>query len=97
MAKGYWISTGTIHTPLAMVPYINKLIQYVEKTGARFLVREMDADVREGEPGEVAIIIEFESRQAAEAAYSDPEYQKMIELRKPHSDLTFAIVEELVA
>lgn len=97
MAKGYWIITGTIHTPLGMVAYVNKLMQYVEKTGATFLVREMETDIREGEPGEVTVIIEFESKQAAETAYEDPEYQKLIALRRPHSDLSLTIVEELSA
>ena len=34
MAKGYWISTGTIHTPLAMVPYISRLTEWLTTVSA---------------------------------------------------------------
>ena len=46
MAKGYWISTGTIHTPLAMVPYISRLTEWLPTVGAKFLVRDVECDVR---------------------------------------------------
>ena len=96
MAKGYWISTGTIHTPLAMVPYISRLTEWLPTVGARFLVRDVQCDVREGSPGSVMVIIEFPSIESAVSAYESPEYQSMIELRAPHADLTLSISEELV-
>ena len=68
MAKGYWVCTGTIHTPLGMVPYISAFTSWLEAVGARLLVRDLFSDVREGEPGTVNVIVEFESREAAVAA-----------------------------
>ena len=97
MAKGYWISTGTIHTPLAMVPYISRLTEWLPTVGAKFLVRDVQCDVREGTPGSLNVIIEFPSLQSAVSAYESKDYQSLIELRTPHSDLTLSISEELVA
>lgn len=94
MAKGYWLMTGTIHTPLGMVTYVNKLMHYLKDSGGCFLVREMNTDVREGTPGEVTIVVEFESLDVAQKAYEDPEYQQLIKLRLPHSDLSLSIVEQ---
>tara|TARA_B100000925_G_C21620482_1_gene308660 strand:+ start:129 stop:434 length:306 start_codon:yes stop_codon:yes gene_type:complete len=97
MAKGYWISTGTIHTPLAMVPYISRLTEWLPTVGARFLVRDFRCDIREGSPGSLNVIIEFPSLEAAVSAYESPSYQELIELRTPHSDLSLSISEEMIA
>ena len=97
MTKGYWISTGTIHTPLAMVPYISRLTEWLPSVGGKFLVRDVQCDVREGTPGSLNVIIEFPSLQSAVSAYESKDYQSLIELRRPHSDLTLSISEELVA
>ncbi len=96
MAKGYWISTGTIHTPLAMVPYISRLTEWLPSVGAKYLVRDVQCDVREGTPGSLNVIIEFPSLQSAISAYESADYQSLIELRTPHSELTLSISEELV-
>ena len=97
MAKGYWVTTGAIHTPLGMVPYLSALTDWLATIDGRFLIRDISSDVREGNPGTVTIIIEFPSLATAVAAYNSERYQKMIELRTNHSDLTLSISEELYA
>ena len=96
MANGYWIITGTIHTPLGMVNYISSLHKWLERIGGKILVRDLDSDIREGEPGDVNIVIEFESKDTAIAAYESQEYQDMIQLRISHSNFSLAITEQLV-
>ena len=93
--KGYWITTGTIHTPLGMVPYLSALNDWLPSVGGRYLVRDIASDVREGEPGMVSVIIEFPSKAAAVAAYESDAYQAMITMRLNSSDLTLVITEEL--
>ena len=78
-----------------MVPYISAFNSWLEAVGARLLVRDLFSDVREGEPGTVNVIVEFESREAAVVAYESAEYQKLTELRTPHSDMSVTITEEL--
>ena len=51
-------------------------------------------DVREGTAGHLPVIIEFQSLAAAKAAYEAPEYQEMLKLRQPHSDVSLSIPEE---
>ena len=93
--KGYWITTGTIHTPLGMVPYLSALTDWLPRVEGRFLVRDIASDVREGEPGAVSMVVEFPSKAAAVNAYESDEYQAMIALRRNSSDLTLIITEEL--
>ena len=54
--------TGNIHTPLGMVPYINKFTAWLPTVGARLLIRDLQGDVREGAPGSVNIIVEFDTK-----------------------------------
>ena len=67
---------------------------YWARCGARFLCRDLDTDVREGDPGHLTVIIEFESLAAAKAAYEAPEYQEICKLRQPHCDVSLSIIEE---
>ena len=69
MAKGYWNVAGSITNPAGMGAYISAAEPYLEKCGARFLCRDLNTDVREGNPGHLTVIIEFESFPAAKAAY----------------------------
>ena len=94
MAKGYWNVAGTITNPEGMGPYIAAAGTYLAKCGARFLVRELNTDVREGNPGHLTVIIEFESLAAAKTAYEAAEYQELKKLRDPHSDVCVSIIEE---
>jgi len=94
MAKGYWNVSGAITNPEGMGPYIQAVEPYLAKCGARFLCRDLKTDVREGNAGHLTVIIEFESLAAAKAAYEAPEYQEMLKLRQPHSDVSLSIIEE---
>ena len=78
-----------------MGPYIQAVDRpYLAKCGAHFLCRDLKTDVREGNAGHLTVIIGFESLAAAKAAYEAPEYQEMLKLRKPQSDVSLSIIEE---
>ena len=94
MAKGYWTIAGTITNPEGMGPFLQAFEAYLGKCGARFLCRDLQTDVREGNAGHLTVIIEFQSLAAAKAAYEAPEYQEMLKLRQPHSDVSLPILEE---
>ena len=94
MAKGYWSVSGSITNPEGMGAYISAIEAYMAKCGARFLCRDLQTDVREGNPGHLTVIIEFESLAAAKAAYESSENQEMIKLRQPYSDVSLTILEE---
>ena len=83
MAKGYWSIAGTITNPEGMGPFLQAFEAYLDKCGARFLCRDLQTDVLEGNAGHLAVIIEFQSLAAAKAAYEAPEYQEMLRLRQP--------------
>ena len=78
MAKGYWSIAGTITNPEGMGAFLRAFEAYLAKCGARFLCRDLQTDVREGNAGHLTVIIVFQSLAAAKAAYEAPEYQEML-------------------
>ena len=48
---------------------------------------------KESTLGHLKVIIEFTAKENAVSAYESEEYQKMISLRTPYSDLTLTIFE----
>ena len=93
-ARGYWSIAGIITNPEGMGPFLQAFEAYLAKCAARFLCRDLKTDVREGSAGHLTVIIEFQSLAAAKAAYEAPEYQEMLKLRQPHSDVSLSILEE---
>jgi uncharacterized protein (DUF1330 family) len=49
--------------------------------------------VLEGEAGDRHVVIEFPSYEAALAAYNDPEYQKVADIRRASAESTIIVVE----
>ena len=94
MAKGHLSVSSVITNPEGMGAYISAAESYLAQCGARFLCRDLQTDVREGNAGHLTVIIEFESLAAAQAAYEATEYQEMLQLRQPHSNVSLSILEE---
>ena len=94
IAKGYWNVSGALTNPEGMGPYIQAVEPCLAKCRAHFLCRDLKRDVCEGNAGHLPVIIEFESLAAATAAYEAPEYQEMLKLRQPHSEVSLSILEE---
>ena len=94
MAKGYWNVAGTITNPAGMGSYIAALEGFISKCGARFLCRDLNTDVRKRNPGNLTVIIEFESLATAIAAYEASECQEMIKMKQPHCDVSLTILEK---
>ena len=94
MAKGYWNVAGTITNPAGMGAYIQALEGYISQCGARFLCRDLNTDVREGNPGHLTVIIEFERLATAIAASESSEWQEMIKMHQLICDIITTILEE---
>ena len=94
IAKGYSTIAESVANPEGMGPFLQAFEAYLAKCGARFLCRDLQTDVRQGNAGHLIVIIEFQSLAAAKAAYEAPEYQEMLLPRQPHSDVSLSILEK---
>ena len=93
MPKGYLIGHITVTDAEGYPEYVRRDTPILEAHGAKFLVRGGQQEVFEGAAGARTVVMEFESYEAAKAAYEDPEYQEVAEIRRRCADSTILLVE----
>ncbi len=93
MPKGYIIGHITVNDPEAYKEYVEKDTPILTALGGSFVVRGGQSEVAEGESLNRHVVIEFPSFEAAKAAYNDPEYQKVAEIRRRTADSVIILVE----
>lgn len=93
MPKGYIIGHVTVKNPEAYKEYVARDTPVLEAHGGRFIVRGGESEVVEGDSLERHVVIEFPSYEAAKAAYHDPEYQTIAEIRRANADSVIILVE----
>ena len=92
--KGYWIAHVQVTNPERYKDYIAANAAPLKKHGARFLVRNGESSVPEGQLGSRRhVVIEFESYAIAKACYDSPEYQAAIKIRESASIGDLVIIE----
>ena len=74
--------------------YLPAVTALVHKHGGKYLVRMMTMERVEGdaELPSVFIVIEYPSREAAQAFYTDPEYQPYLQKRLVGAENDFVLV-----
>jgi uncharacterized protein (DUF1330 family) len=79
MSKGYWISAyHSIHDADALAAYAKLAAPAITAAGGRFLVRGMPVAVKEHGIEQRTVIVEFDSVDAALAAYNSAPYQEAL-------------------
>lgn len=95
MAKAYWISSyRSISNTDALAAYAKLAGPALTAAGGTFLARGMPAATKEDGLNQRTVLIEFESVDAALAAYNSPGYQEAIAaLGKNAAERDIRIVE----
>ena len=79
--KAYVIAADTVHDAATMSEYGKVVAATIAAFDGKFLVRGGNRTVLEGEWQPRTVILEFPSREKAEAWYKSDAYQKIIGLR----------------
>ncbi len=93
MPSGYIIAHIRLTDPEGYQEYVRRDTPILEGQGGRFLVRGGRSEGVEGDCGDRHVIIEFPSYEEAVAAYRDPEYQKVAEIRRRCAESSVILVE----
>lgn len=93
MPKGYIIGHITVTDPEAYQEYIERDTPILHNLGGRFVVRGGQSQVMEGDAHQRHVVIEFDSYEAALAAYNDPDYQEVAKIRHATAESTILVVE----
>jgi uncharacterized protein (DUF1330 family) len=79
MPKAYWISAyQEVRNPEALAAYAKLAGPALAAAGGRFVVRGMPSAVKEAGLMQRTVIVEFDSLQAALAAYDSPGYREAL-------------------
>ena len=80
MAKAYWISNyRSISNPEALAAYAKLSGPALTAAGGKFLARSEAAATKEAGLKQRTVLIEFESVEAALAAYNSPGYKEALD------------------
>ncbi len=93
MPKGYIIAHVTVKNPEAYKEYVERDTPILKGLGGNFVIRGGRSQVPEGTSHDRHVVIEFPSYDAALAAYNDPDYQEVADIRRRNADSTIIIVE----
>ncbi len=93
MPKGYIIAHIDVTDAEGYPEYVRRDTPILERMGGRFLVRGGRHRNVEGDIGSRHVVMEFPSYEAAVAAYNDPEYQEVAEIRRRCAESTVILVE----
>lgn len=93
MPKGYIIGHITVNDPEAYKEYVERDTPILLALGGQFIVRGGQSQVMEGETLNRHVVIEFPSYAAALAAYHDPAYQEVADIRRRTADSVILVVE----
>lgn len=94
MGKAYWIACyRSIRNPEALAAYAKLAGPAIEAGGGRFLARGMPAKVYEAGLVQRAVVIEFDSVQAAIAAHDSPGYREALKALGDAAERDMRIVE----
>ena len=81
MAKAYWVATyRTVSDPQALAAYGEVAGPALKAAGGRILARGMPSATLDGGVMGRTVVLEFDSVEAALAAYNSPGYQDALKL-----------------
>ena len=91
--KYYTVVTLDVTDPAWMEPYLGPVTDIVQANGGRYLCRTPQIELIEGDTApQVAVVIEWDSKEGAEAFYNHPDYQEHKQARLAGSDGTMLLV-----
>lgn len=94
MSKTYLVGQITVTNPEVYAVYASQVPQTIAAFGGKYLVRGGHATQLEGQAhGERNVVIEFPSREIAEAWYNSDAYQAIIGHRTNNSTGALALVD----
>jgi|SRR6476660_3397282 uncharacterized protein (DUF1330 family) len=92
--KAYVIAVETAHDEAMFAEYKKQVVDTIGPFGGQFIARGGKLTVLEGQWQHArTVIIEFPTRESAEAWYKSPDYQKIIGLRLKSTSGSLVIVD----
>lgn len=82
----YWVAMYDIVDQAGYEEYLGGALPNLQKHGVEVLVADPEAKCMEGSPRQMAVVLRFESEEAAMTWYNDPEYAPWLKMRLAATD-----------
>ena len=93
MSKGYWVKQVSIESTDLFIEYIKTVIPWLLSVCGKIIAKEIkqNSDLYECVGGQLGVIVEFESRSAAQKAFDSNVFQEYIDLHGLDAGLSLSI------
>tara|TARA_Y100001968_G_scaffold134623_1_gene122808 strand:- start:8535 stop:8822 length:288 start_codon:yes stop_codon:yes gene_type:complete len=94
MAKGYWLKQAKISSTDVFVEYVRTVVPWLKSVGGTIIAKDVNqnSDLNQWDGGQLGLVIEFDSKDAAQEAFDSPVFQEYIKGRGLQSDLCLSII-----
>ena len=94
MIKGYWVKQANIASTDQFIEYIKTVIPWLRSVGGTVIAKDIsqNSDINEWDGGQLGVIVEFDSKDAAQKAYDSEDFQDYINLRDIRSNIILSIL-----
>ena len=94
MSKGYWIKQISIDSTDLFIEYIQTVVPWLGSVGGTIIAKDIkqNSDLNEWDGGQLGVVVEFESKDAAQKAFESDVFQEYIEMNELNSVLTLSIL-----
>tara|TARA_Y100001968_G_scaffold320260_1_gene352977 strand:- start:252 stop:572 length:321 start_codon:yes stop_codon:yes gene_type:complete len=93
--KGYWVKQLSIPSTDLFMEYLKTIIPWLRSVGGTIIAKDItqDSDLNQWDGGQLGIIVEFESKDAALRAFNSKEFQEYLKFRNLKKNLSLSILD----
>ena len=94
MRKGYWLKQAKIANTDVFIEYVKTVVPWLRSVGGTIIAKDVNqnSDLNEWDGGQLGLVIEFDSKAAAQKAYESDIFQEYIKVKGLQSDLSLSII-----
>ena len=94
MRKGYWFKQAKIANTDVFIEYVKTVVPWLRSVGGTIIAKDVNqnSDLNEWDGGQLGLVIEFDSKDAAQKAYESDIFQEYIKVKGLQSDLSLSII-----
>ena len=95
MTKGYWVKQATIASTDLFLEYIHTVVPWLLSVGGIIIAKDIkqDSDLNEWDGGQLGVVVEFESKAAAQKAFHSDIFQEYITDNGLIKDVILTIID----
>ncbi len=94
MDKAYWLKQARIANTDVFIEYVKTIVPWLKSVGGTIIAKDVNqnSDLNEWDGGQLGLIIEFASKDAAQEAFDSKIFQEYIKGRGIQNSLSLSII-----